>query len=276
MKKLFVILLTCSCLFATGQTEILFKKADSLFYDYKDYPKALELYKQIETQITLVDTDWSYVMSKIARCLFTMEASARKDSKKSIELATQFIEHADKNREYIDTAIYEKKFFMYKNLVVAYFALEQLDKAKIYQDKLYEFYKQKVLPKGIDKFYNFEFFKWEGKNVWGYEFYPELGDPETKGSFSKIVYYVYSTNADGSDNEQLYRLHVLKFHKFDNSVKFDYVMSKRLETATNEVSGTFYDYTYTKPIDIVKLRADIREMLKGNYGPDAKSVIKKK
>lgn len=67
--------------------------------------------------------------------------------------------------------------------------------------------------------------------TFGVEWYLELGDPETEGSFSKIVYYVYSTNPDGTDKGQLYRLHVLKFHKSDDSVKFDYVLTKRLETA---------------------------------------------
>ena len=28
-------------------------------------------------------------------------------------------------------------------------------------------------------------FRYEGLNVWGYEYYPQLGDPETEGSFSK-------------------------------------------------------------------------------------------
>ena len=45
---------------------------------------------------------------------------------------------------------------------------------------------------------------------------------------------------------------------------------------TNEVSGTLYAYTYTKDIDFKKLEADIREVLKGNYQPDTKSINKKK
>ena len=60
------------------------------------------------------------------------------------------------------------------------------------------------------------------------------------------------------------------FHKIDESTKFDYVLTKRLETATNEVSGTLYAYTYDKKIDYVKLGADIKEVLKGNYEPGKK------
>jgi hypothetical protein len=66
------------------------------------------------------------------------------------------------------------------------------------------------------------------------------------------------------------------FHNIDRSIKFDYVLTKRLETATNELSGTLYAYTYNENIDYVKLQADVREVLKGNYEPDTKSTIKKK
>jgi hypothetical protein len=167
-----------------------------------------------------------------------------------------------------------RKYWMYKNIVVSLFGLRQIDNARKYQGLLYKAYQEKKLPEGIDGYYNFEYFKWKGKNVWGYEYYPELGDPETKGSFSKIVYFVYSTNSDGTDKEQLYRLHVLKFHKIDDSVGFDYVLTKRLETATNEPSGTLYAYTYSKEIDYEKLHRDIRAVLDGKYEPGGKSKRK--
>ena len=65
------------------------------------------------------------------------------------------------------------------------------------------------------------------------------------------------------------------FHSMDKTLKIDYVLTKRLETAKNEVSGTLYAYTYTEDIDYVKLQADIKEVLKGNYEPDTKSINKK-
>ncbi|MBS1636873.1 MAG: hypothetical protein JST26_13230 [Bacteroidetes bacterium] len=278
MKKIVTLIALLLSTLLSGQTslETLFEKADSAFFDYKNYPLALDLYKQIEKQISPSDKDWNYTINKIARSLFLLESDSRKDPKKSIDLSEQYIEFADKNKQYLDTVLYEKKYFMYKNIVVGYFALNQIDKAKIYQDKLYGFYKQKVLPKGIDEYYNFEFFQWDGKNVWGYEWFEDLPEDRFSRSFSKIVYYIYSTNPDGTDKDQLYRLHVLMFHKTDASTPFDYVLTKRLETATNEVSGTLYAYTYTKDIDFNKLRHDIREVLKGNYEPDTKSEVKKK
>ena len=165
---------------------------------------------------------------------------------------------------------------MTKNVVVSYFGLGQLENAKKYKDILYKAYEDKKLPKGLDEYFNFTFFKWEGKNIWGYEWFEELPKDKFSKSFSKIVYYVYSTNSDDSDKDQLYRFHVLMFHNIDPSNKIDYVLTKRLETATNEVSGTLYAYTYSENIDYVKLQADIREVLKGNYKPDTKSTIKKK
>jgi len=134
MKKSLIILLTFFSSFSFGQTTVdaLFQKADSAFFDFKDYPKALDLYRQIEKQLTPTDKDWKYLVNKIARSLFFIESVNRKDSKKSIELSQQYIDFADKNKPYLDTIMYDKKFFMYKNMVVAYFALDQLDKAKIY------------------------------------------------------------------------------------------------------------------------------------------------
>jgi hypothetical protein len=60
-----------------------------------------------------------------------------------------------------------------------------------------------------------------------------------------------------------------------SNVPFDYVMTKRLETATNEVSGTLYAYTYTENIDYEKLHNDVIEILKGNIQPDTKTTIPK-
>ena len=56
----------------------------------------------------------------------------------------------------------------------------------------------------------------------------------------------------------------------------DYVLTKRLETATNEVSGTLWSYTYNSPIDYKKLKIDIEEVLIGNYEAQTADKVKKK
>jgi hypothetical protein len=54
------------------------------------------------------------------------------------------------------------------------------------------------------------------------------------------------------------------FHKIDPEIEFDYVLTKRVETAKKETSGTLYAYTYKENIDYEKLLNDVREVLKGN------------
>ena len=178
-------------------------------------------------------------------------------------------------KKYFDKEFASREFWMHKNLVVSYFGLGQLDKFQKHKDILYKAYKKKKLPEGIDEYFNFSFFKWEDKNIWGYEWYPELGDPETKGSFTKIVVYVYSTNEDGSDNEQLFRFHVKKFHKFNaKSVSFDYLLEKQYDTEKENISGSYYNYTYNSKIDYIKLKSDILEILKNDIQPDSRRIIK--
>ncbi len=279
MKKTLTILLLTISAVTFGQTEILrkYQTADSLL-QADNFSEAYNILKEIEPKCDKKDTLYSYILWYYVGATSELEKQNRTAERfdKSLQFGIEALKLIEKGKPYFDEKFALREYWMQKNIVVSYFGLGQLDNALKHKDILYQAYKDKKLPDGLDEYFNFTFFKWEDKNVWGYEWYPELGDPETKGSFSKIVYYVYSTNSDGTDKDQLYRLHVLKFHKLDNSIKFDYVLTKRLETATNEVSGTLYAYTYDKKIDYVKLQADIKEVLKGNYEPDTKSTIKKK
>ncbi|MBX2966130.1 MAG: hypothetical protein KF845_08295 [Cyclobacteriaceae bacterium] len=279
MKELTTLILLTVTTFTFGQAEISIKyqTADSLL-QADNYLEAYNILKEIEPKCDMKDTLYDYILWYYVGATSELESQNRtkEQFETSLKYGLEALELIEKGKSRFDEKFASREFWMHKNLIVSYFGLGHLDKVQKHKDILYKAYKEKKLPDGIDKYFNFTFFKWEDKNVWGYEWYPELGDPETQGSFSKIVYYVYSTKPDGSDKDQLYRLHVLKFHKFDNSVKFDYVMTKRLETATDEVSGTLYAYTYNKKIDYTKLQADIKEILKGNYEPDTKSIIKKK
>ncbi len=102
---------------------------------------------------------------------------------------------------------------------------------------------------------------------------PEPGDPDAKGGYSKIIYYVYSTNPDGTDKEQLYRLHVSRSTINGNAAKLNYVLNKQLENAQNEVNGTLYAYTYNRKINYSKLQADIKAVLQENYYPDTQAAV---
>jgi tetratricopeptide (TPR) repeat protein len=262
-----------------GQTKLLkqYEEAVGLLEAGK-VEKAYTAFKKIEAKCDENDSLYKYILWYRGSTASQLEGlySKAEQFDKSLELGLEALEIIREIKARFDATIRAREFWMHKNIIVSYVGLGQLELAQKHKDILYQAYKEKTLPEGLEHYFNFTFFTFEGKNIWGYEWYPELGDPETKGSFSKIVYYVYSRNSDGTDKDQLYRLHVLKFHKFDDSIDFDYVLTKRLESATDEMSGTLYAYTYNKTIDYIKLDSDIREVLKGNYEPDVKTTIKKK
>lgn len=269
MKKILLSLFASGFLSAYAQTNVAveYRRADSLVQQEQFLP-ALHILRKIEPLCSPKDTLYDHILWYYTGVLSQLEKDYRMQEKfdSSLACGLEALPLIRRAMPRFDAKFAAREYWMVKNIIVSYFGLNQYDKAAKYQAELYAARNKKKLPEGLDEYYNFSFYRFEGKNIWGYEWYPELGDPETEGSFSKIVYYVYSTNPDGSDKDQLYRLHVLKFHKLDNSVKFDYVLTKRLEKAENEASGTLYAYTYNKKIDYVKLQADIREVLKGNYG----------
>ncbi len=273
----FLILLIVTT-FSYGQTQILekYKLADSLF-QANNISAAYKIFKEIEPKCDTKDTLYNYILWYYVGAATQLEKGFRDKEKfdSSLHYGLEALKLIEKGKAYFDDNFALREYFMTKNIIVSCFGLGQLENANKYKDFLYAAYKEKKLPKGMDEYYNFSFFKWDNKNVWGYEWFEELPDNRFERSFSKVVYYVYSTNPDGTDKDQLYRLHVLMFHKIDPSIKFDYVLTKRLETAKNEVSGTLYAYTYDKNIDFKKLQADIKEVLKGNYQPDTKTIKNK-
>lgn len=233
----------------------------------RNFDKAYQLFKNLEKKLNSQDTLYPYVLWYCIGATDELAKTYRGKERwqETLKYSKETLELIRKGVLYFNKDFAAREFWAIKNIIVAYFGLNQLKEARKYQDMLYQAYKEKRLPKGINQYYNFEFFKWKDKNIWGYEWYPELGDPETKGSFSKIVYYVYSTKPDGSDSEQLYRIHVLKFHKLGNDVPFDYLLTIRLEKPLQMKSGSLYNYTYKKSIDYKKLRKDIRKVLAGDY-----------
>lgn len=278
MNRLFIFILLTGSNICFGQTEVLkkYQIADSLIQN-NDFKSAYNIFKDIEPKCDSKDTLYNYILWYYTSSATQIEKSYRDNQKfdSSLYYGLEALKLIEKAKPYFDETFATREFFMTKNIVVSYFGLGQLDNAKKYKDILYKAYKERKLPKGIDEYFNFSFFKWENKNVWGYEWFEDLPEDRFAKSFSKIVYYVYSTKPDGTDKDQLYSLQVLMFHNIDPSNKIDYVLTKRLATAKNEVSGTLYAYTYTKDIDYRKLQADIKEVLKGNYQPDTKSIIKK-
>ena len=278
MRKFLTLLVLTVSVACYGQSDQLkkYQAANELMKSH-DFSGAYKKLKEIESKCDTKDTLYNYILWDCTSSATELEKSFRNVQQfdSSLYYGLEALKLIKKGKPLFDAQFAGREYWMVKNIVVSYFGLVQLKNAKKYKDILYDAYKDKRLPKGIDQYFNFTYFKWEDKNVWGYEWFEDLPKDRFSKSFSKVVYYVYSTNPDGTDKDQLYRLHVLMFHKTDPSNKIDYVLTKRLETAENEVSGTLYAYTYSKDIDYEKLQADIKEVLKGNYQPEIKTRLNK-
>ena len=276
MRKLFL-LLTLIPLISFGQENFLkeYSYADSLIQTNQIDSGYLKL-KELESKIPDSDTLYDYTLWYLTGIVTHLESISRssEDFQSSLDYGIEALELIKKGIKRFDSEFAKREPFMIKNVVVSYFGLGDYAKGQEYKDLLYKAHKDKKLPEGLDEYFNFDFFTLDDKNIWGYEWFAELPKDRFSSSFTKIVYYVYSTNPDGSDKDQLYRLHVLMFHG-DNE-HFDYVMDKRLDTATDEISGTLYSYTYKEDIDYKKLHYDVIQIVKGNLQPDTKRTTSKK
>ncbi len=280
MKKLTLILFFVPIFWlCNGQSEIAIKndKADSLL-KVENYLESYTILKEIYPKISKKDPIYSTVLWNLGVSSTALEYSYRFSEKYDTALV-----YAMEALKFIETGIpifgekfAVRKYWMHKNLLVSYFELKNLKKFEEEKSFLYKSYAAKKLPEGIDEYFNFSYFKWKDKNIWGYEWFLELPDDRWSSSFTKIVYYVYSTNEDGGDKDQLFRFHVLMFHQSKKDAKFDYILERQMEVDDNLVSGSYYSYLYSKKIDYVKLKKDIIEILKKDIQPDSKRVMKNK
>lgn len=259
-----------------GQTSKQKIQEANEFLDNKDYVNSLKLFRELHNQVSRKDTTFNDIAYGLSASLFytLLDIKANDDWKTTADLSIEFIKVLEDDKDFISEGLQEKKYLAYKDLVVAYFGLGQRDKAKPYQQKLYDAYKKKQLPEGIDQYYNFEKFVLNNQNVWGYEWFAQLGDKEAEGSFSKQVYYIYSRDSVGGDKDQLFTLETVKVHKFKKDEP-DFVLTKRVYDKKQEQSETIWTYTFDNPIDYEKLHKAIVEFLKGGVKTDTKSIIKR-
>ena len=248
---------------------------DSLLKENKHFD-AYKCYKEIKSGIDNKDSLYNYVTFYYIIALTQLENEARmkEDFLTSLKYGLEALKLTQDNKQYFfDEKFSAREQWMLKNIIVSNFGLGRIEEAKKYKDILYKGYKEGKLPNGIDEYFNFDFFRIDKKNIWGYEWYPELPENRFSGSFTKIVYYVYSTNEDGTDNEQLYRYHVLMYHHDSKDSKFDYLLERQQEIDNTTVSGSYYQFTYKKDIDYAKLKQDVTKIIKNEILPDTKRVI---
>lgn len=274
MRQLLFLLVAIPHLLVGQTIDQKIKEASSQF-ENKDFGKSLVLFRQLRVDYNKKDTAFGKISWGYAASLYysALEAKNKEEWEKVINLSTEFVKLLDDDREYLGD-YQDKKYWSYKDFVVAYNATGQPKKAEIYRKMLYDGYKNKKLPKGIEEYYNFDKFVFENYNVWGYEWYPDISSPEAEGSFSKQVYYVYTRNSAGEDGEQLYTLQTVKVHKLSNDEP-DYVLTKRTYSNDAETSETIWHFVFNDPIDQAKLHDAIVEYMRDKIPADTESVIKR-
>lgn len=278
MKRSIIFLFLIFAVNAYGQRDTLslYNKADSLMKK-KNYSAAYQILKAIEPSVKKADVLSEKIISHYIVAITLMEKRERLSEKwdSSLFYGQEGLRIIQLWKPFFEIEFAEREFWMHKNLIVTYFGLNQIEKAQVHKELLYKAYKKKRLPKGIDICYNFSYFKWRDKNIWGYEFYPEIGDKEVEDRYTKIIYLIYSTKPDGSDDKQLYRFHVIKYHRLeDSNLKYDYVLERQTDTKIERIWESFYKYTYQKKINYIKLKKDIVEIMETNSTPTVERRIR--
>lgn len=277
IKKGIILILIFFSTKAVSQINSLseFQKAEILLRT-NNIDSAYFKFKHLEKNLPKTDTLYSYALYYYTVTITELEKENRLKEKfdKSLSYGLEAYETIEKGIQYFDSDYKKRKYFIMKNIIVSYFGLGNFSEGKKWKEKLYLAKANNELPEGLIDSFNFDYFTHENKNIWGYEWFAELPKDRFGSSFSKVVYYVYSTDENGNDKDQLYRLQVLMFHASNSS--FDYVLTKRLETAKNETSGTLYKYTYNENIDFGQLQLDVKEILKGNINPEKRKQLETK
>lgn len=281
MKIVLVVFISICSILSHAQNDIYleFQKIDSCLNAEKyieSYPKL----KDLEGKCNKKDTLYDYIIANCINTAKIIEHQYRLNEKydSALVYGIEFLNFFEKGKAYYSEQFFSEEYYwMQKNLLVSYFELGELAKAEKQRKILYKAYKSGKLPKDyyyIDEYFNFSYFKWKDKNIWGYEWYPKLPSNRFSSSFTKIVYYVYSTKPDGSDDEQLFRFHVLMFHQNPKGAKFDYILERQINEGDLLISGSYYSYVYKEKIDYVKLKNDIIEILEKNIQPDTRRTMK--
>lgn len=242
-------------------------------WDAKKTDEAYKLFKDLLAKLKTTDTLYEATAYYRMATATKMENIARmkEDFSNSLNYGLETLELIQKTKDLFEESA-EREVWMTKNIIVSYNGLGEIEKAKPYKEFLYKKYADKTLPKGIETYFNFDFFKLGDKNIWGYEWFEDLPENRFSKSFTKVVYYVYSTNADGSDKDQLCRYHVLMYHQSEKNPPFDYLLEKQFESDNKTISGSYYKYVYKKDIDYIKLKQDVKEIESNQITPNSKRI----
>ncbi len=250
--------------FSQNDNLLQFQKA--IEYNASGNPDAaLRIIKKLERHVLKSDSLYPFLLENKIIALMELEKETRNKAnfEQSLAYGTEAWESIQNGNVFFKSDVLKNEPFVVKNLMVSYFGSGNIEMGMQWKEKLYQFQKAGRLPREMNISFNFDFFKVDDLNVWGYEWYEEYPtSPYDKSNFTKLIYYVYTQKSDGSDHEQLYRLHLEKFN--GTARNMDYVLTKKSGSGPSETSVKLYAYPYVKKIDYQKLQNDVREIVGGN------------
>jgi hypothetical protein len=266
MKNLLIsfLILAPFIIFSQNDNLTQFQKAIN-FNSINKPDSAYHLFKKLETHVLKSDSLYPFLLSNKVLSIIELEKESRlsENFQQSLDYGLEALKAFQVVKGEMSQEVLKKEYVIIKNVIISCFGVGDFENAKKWRALLYKAQKAGLLSGALAKTFNFDFFTVDDLNVYGYEWYAEY--PKSaydKSNFTKVIYYVYSRNPDGSDKEQLFRLHLLKFN--GNVRNMDYVLTKKSGSGPDETSVTLYAYPYVKYIDYEKLQADVREIAKGN------------
>lgn len=238
--------------FAQTNNQQAYERAVNLF-NTKDYLEAYKAFKLLRFQIAQKDDIYSNVLQYFIKSATELEKSSRlnQDFSQSLNYGLEVIGVLREARPGTLSAISDSELWMSKNLAISYAGIGNFTEANSYKQILYQRNMENNLPMGLTGYFNFDFFKVGDKNVWGYEWYEDPFSERVTHNFSKIIYFVYNTNSDGTDKSRIYRVHLSK------TEKDGFVLEKQWDRDGSIIAGKLEQYPFDKEIDFRKLRKDV-------------------
>lgn len=232
----------------------------------KDYVNALKLFKTLHQQVDRKNQLYAEIAPGYATSIYYSMAVPKWNFewRKIIDLSNEFLKILHTDKEFLGAGFKMQTEAVYENIIIAYSGLGQREKAKPFQEKLYEIYKSKQLINPLRRSYYFEIFECNSKYITGSEFYAakDKSGMKTDAEIAPYIYFVNVRTAIGEE-KLLYALEVLKFRKIKSNDP-DYILTK-VVYATNgaqNINETLEKYTFTTPLDYDKLHTAVLTYLK--------------
>lgn len=160
-------------------------------------------------------------------------------------------------------------YYAMQSLIQAFIHEKRLSDANKYRRMLKRAYLRRQLPEDLKYYYIIDWFKWRDKVFVTKEAYPDAGEPETEGSFSKLVLFVYN-----SRDEEECCFEAVKIHQIEPS-ESKYVMTKRIYKNNRLAhSQSYWSFTFPISIDYLEFRNAAICILEGGVNSDAESIFK--